>query len=322
MKELDSAIVSLLSLESAKTKVRPGGSGSSSARTYRVSVDGGQDYFVKTASGDHAQIMFAGEHASLNALANAVPGLAPRSHGHGKLQNQSGSFLVTDHIDMTGKHSSQSLAHKLATLHTTPAPIPEGYDRPQFGFPVPTCCGDTVQPNTYSTSWAEFFANNRLRFITAESVANQGEDQELEDVVERVCTVIPRLLGDDHLNNGKGVTPVVVHGDLWSGNKSTGKLAGMTEVEELVFDPSACYAHNEYDLGIMHMFGGFGGQFFSAYRKICPKTEPISEYDDRIALYHAYHHLNHYAMFGGGYRSSGLRLLKDVLRKYEKDTQL
>jgi len=113
-----------------------------------------------------------------------------------------------------------------------------------------------------------------------------GKDLELEKLVEATAsTVVPRLLGRDHLNNGNEVTPVVVHGDLWSGNAGRGIIGGQGEKQDVVYDPSACYAHNEYELGIMKMFGGFGGSFFQEYHRLCPKTEPIDEYEDRIALY-------------------------------------
>lgn len=56
-------------------------------------------------------------------------------------------------------------------------------------------------------------------------------------------------------------------------------------MEEVVFDPSACYAHSEYELGIMRMFGGFGRGFFAEYHDLCPKTEPRVEYEDRVRLY-------------------------------------
>lgn len=57
------------------------------------------------------------------------------------------------------------------------------------------------------------------------------------------------------------------------------------EVGAVVYDPSACYAHSEYELGIMKMFGGFGPAFFEAYHRIVPKTEPVEEYEDRVRLY-------------------------------------
>lgn len=182
-----------------------------------------------------------------------------------------------------------SLAAKLAKLHTTPAPIPEGYSKPMFGFPVTTCCGDTPQDNSYKESWADFYANNRLRFILRRSELSNGKDGELHKLVEATAsTVVPRLLGGDHLNSGEAITPVVVHGDLWSGNASRGSIGGDDVVQDVVYDPSACYAHSEYELGIMKMFGGFGGSFLREYHQLVPKTEPVDEYEDRVALYELY----------------------------------
>jgi len=219
---------------------------------------------------------------------------------------------------MSSKKTGLSLAQKLAKLHTTPAPTPDGYDKPMFGFPVTTCCGDTPQDNSYKDSWAEFYAENRLRFILREGEKSQGTDKEFHSLVETTASkVVPRLIGDDHLNNGKGITPVVVHGDLWSGNASVGIIGGKDgEPEDVAFDSSACYAHNEFELGIMKMFGGFGGSFLKEYHELCPKTEPVDEYEDRVKLYELYHHLNHWAMFGGGYKSGAESIMQGLVRKY------
>jgi protein-ribulosamine 3-kinase len=187
-----------------------------------------------------------------------------------------------------------------------------------FGFPVTTCCGDTPQDNSYKESWAEFYAENRLRSILRQAEKRNGKESELHELVEGTASkVVPRLIGDDHLHNAKGVTPVVVHGDLWSGNASVGVIGNeQEEPEDVVFDSSACYAHNEFELGIMKMFGGFGGSFLKEYHELCPKTEPVEEYEDRVKLYELYHHLNHYAMFGGGYRSGAVSIMKDLVKKY------
>lgn len=215
------------------------------------------------------------------------------------------------------KSSAPSLAAKLAQLHTTPAPTPIGYEKPMFGFPVTTCCGDTPQDNSFKDSWAEFYAENRLRFILRQADKSGSVDQELRTLVETTAsTVVPRLLRDGHLNNGKGVAPVVVHGDLWSGNASVGTIGTSDSPEDVVYDSSACYAHNEFELGIMKMFGGFGPSFLKEYHEFCPKTEPVEEYEDRVKLYELYHHLNHYAMFGGSYRSGAVGIMKNLVRKY------
>lgn len=168
-------------------------------------------------------------------------------------------------------------------MHTTPALIPEGYNQPMFGFPVTTCCGDTPQDNSWKSSWAEFYAENRLRGITRSAIKNNGADKELENTVEKIASkVVPRLIGDDHIKN---VRPVLIHGDLWSGNHSRGRMGDDGGVEEVVYDPSAVYGHSEYELGIMNMFGGFGGRVMGEYHKLVPKTEPKAEYEDRVKLY-------------------------------------
>ncbi len=167
---------------------------------------------------------------------------------------------MTDFLDMSSRSSSSShgsgmsLAQKIAKLHSTPAPIPEGYERPQFGFPVPTCCGNTVQENTFSPSWCDFYANSRLLAILSSAERSNGRDPELRQLVERTArVVVPRLLRDGHLRSGgEDVRPVVVHGDLWSGNHGRGSIGGGA-LEEVVFDPSSCWAHSEYEFGIMRM---------------------------------------------------------------------
>jgi len=223
-----------------------------------------------------------------------VPSLCPASYAYGVLSVSHGYFLATDFLNFghsayssvsSAAGSGLSLAAKLAKLHTTPAPVPEGFRTPQFGFPVTTCCGSTEQPNDYSSSWADFFANQRLRAMLRSCEKRRGKDEELKELVEITASVVvPRLLGDDHLNHGMGVMPVVVHGDLWSGNHGRGSI-GKGPMEEVAYDPSSCYAHSEYELGIMRMFGGYGDAFFGEYHMLKPKDEPADEYVDRMQLY-------------------------------------
>jgi protein-ribulosamine 3-kinase len=290
------------------------------ASTFKITtiVDGKEKlFFVKTANGKDAETMFAGthphrsplsppfrpfhtrdltskigEHTSLNTIHSAVPTLCPQSYAHGRLSNAHGCFLATDFLNLSPSHSARSgsgisLAHKLAQLHSIPAPTPPGYDAPQFGFPVPTACGDTLQDNGFRASWAEFFADNRLRHVLRVAEGRNGVDAGLARLVERTAgEVVPRLLGEGHLRGGDGgcVVPVVVHGDLWSGNRGRGTV-GKGGVEEVVFDPSASWSHSEFEFGIMRMFGGFGAGFEREYHEVKGKDEPVGEWEDRVLLY-------------------------------------
>ncbi|KAH6656336.1 fructosamine kinase [Truncatella angustata] len=317
---VDPAILEALQLDPAASKISSHG-GSGFASTFKISstVDGkDMNYFVKTGSGADSEIMFKGEHASLNAIHDSVPNFCPKSYAHGAMKESTGKFfMVTDFLELGSLAqggSGDSLAKKLAKLHTTKAPTPDGFDKPMFGFPVTTCCGATPQDNSWKESWADFYANNRLRSILKAGIKSNGSDAELSDAVEKTAgQVVPRLLGDDCL---KGIIPVVIHGDLWSGNHGHGRIAGRGGSEDVVYDPSSVYGHSEYELGIMRMFGGFGGAFWQEYESLVPKAEPKAEYEDRVALYELYHHLNHWAMFGGGYKSGAMNIMKKLISKY------
>lgn len=261
-------------------------------------------YFIKTSSdGKSAEEMFRGEYESLNAIADSVPGFCPRALAWGRLEEGSSKkwFLATEFLDLGGRRgagansdSTKTLAYRLGKLHSTPAPIESESGKRRFGFPVPTFCGDTRQDNIYRDSWADFYAEERLLRILTTSEERNGSDPDLRKLVEKTAyEVVPRLLGDDHLGyntdgEGDGIVPVVVHGDLWSGNADWGRIVGSGGDEgygDVVYDPSACYGHGEFELGIMLMFGGFGARFFEEYHRVVPKTEPVAEYGDRVTLY-------------------------------------
>ncbi|KAL1903380.1 hypothetical protein Sste5346_000006 [Sporothrix stenoceras] len=335
--QVDPALVEALGLNPTTASIEShGGSGFSSTYKLTGEKEGKSvQYFVKTGSGSDAATMFRGEFASLNAIADTVADFCPRAHAHGEMHDRAGKhFLATDFLELggsgsgsgNGSGSGRSFAAKLAELHTqcpTNTSAPEG--KP-FGFPVTTCCGSTEQDNTWKASWAEFYADNRLRHILAACIRNNGTDKKLSESVERLAsTVVPRLLGDDHLKRssergGGPIRPAPIHGDLWSGNHGRGCIVGAdgdsTGTEEVVYDPSSVYGHSEYELGIMRMFGGYSSTFWREYTALVPKDEPADEWEDRVALYELYHHLNHLAMFGGGYRSGAMSIVDKLLKKY------
>ncbi|KAG0157909.1 hypothetical protein PDIDSM_5421 [Penicillium digitatum] len=161
----------------------------------------------------------------------------------------------------------------MSKLHTTPVPLDLNTGRRRFGFPVPIFCGNTKQPNQVCDSWAEFYANERLLAILATIEERSDPDTGLREAVEKMAhQFVPRLLGGWSFR------------DLSSGNADWGRTIGSggDEIpEDVVYDPSACYGHNEYNL-MIHLFGS---RSFDQYHWIVPKTEPVAEYADRVELY-------------------------------------
>jgi fructosamine-3-kinase len=97
----------------------------------------------------------------------------------------------------------------------------------------------------------------------------------------------------------------LLHGDLWSGNYSYTR-----EGEPVIFDPAVYYGDRETDLAMTELFGGFGRDFYTAYREACP-LDP--GYSVRKTLYNLYHILNHLNLFGGGYHSQAQGMIDTLL---------
>ncbi|KAK6498539.1 hypothetical protein TWF481_011127 [Arthrobotrys musiformis] len=311
----DTALAVALGLDPSQITISSIGGGSGFASTLRVQ-SGDKQFFVKTSSGTSSKTMFEGEYESLNAIHAAVPELCPRPIAHGELQNGS-YFLATEFLELGGGFSrrrssagnSDTLALKLGKLHSQPAPS-DG----KYGFPVTTCCGSTPQDNTYEDTWSSFFVNRRLLRILEACVESNGPQPDLTNHVNRTIPVANYLLSRLSAPSSQ---PVVVHGDLWPGNQSSGSIPPRIQSPTpVVFDPSGSYAPAEYDHGIMTMFGGFDKNFWKEYETVVPRGEPSDEYEDRVSLYRLYHTLNHFALFGGSYKGSAVGIMRELQRKY------
>ncbi|KAI9722499.1 MAG: hypothetical protein M1828_004746 [Chrysothrix sp. TS-e1954] len=324
---VDPAVASALGIDAKISTVQPHqAAGFFVPEKLTTKVDGSEKlFYIKSGANKE---MFESEFVSLTLLHEIVPTLAPKPLAWGKYEESETWYLVTEWIDMNarndgcGSGTGLTLAQKVARLHTTPARIPEGHTRPMFGFPITTYCGSTPQENTYCGSWAKFYSEHRLRALARIIEENHGTDKEFTDALNVLIEkVVPRLLGNGHLGGKQGVIPVLIHGDLWEGNKGKGAFDDRQGVEPVTFDPSCCYAHSEFELGLMRMFGGFSASFFNEYHHLVPKTEPKREYEDRMALYELYHYMNHYAIYAGGYREDVMDSVKKLCKQYAGDNE-
>ncbi|KAI8981390.1 fructosamine kinase PKL/CAK/FruK [Trametes punicea] len=268
----------------------------------------GQRYYAKIGSAGEKD-QFIGEAESLKAIDHAAPGLAPKLIDCGIIDAESKErdsdlgrpYFLSAYKDIGSLNSTaaKALGKRLATeLHAYKSP--DG-----FGFHVPTYCGRTRQDNGWYQSWPECF--DALIGGLQDKLEAQGGYESLCTQVEQVRKrVIPALL------EPLVIQPVLLHGDLWSGNTGIDQSTG----EPVIFDPSSYFGHNEADLAIGRMFGGIPESFYTTYHQYLPKSEPQEQYGLRQDLYQLYHYLNHTVLFGGGYASSARqkmdRLLKEV----------
>jgi fructosamine-3-kinase len=78
----------------------------------------------------------------------------------------------------------------------------------------------------------------------------------------------------------------------------------------VIFDPATYYGHREADLAMTELFGGFGADFYAAYREAWP-LDP--SYPVRRELYNLYHILNHLNLFGAGYLGQAQTMIERLL---------
>ncbi|EIN13985.1 fructosamine kinase PKL/CAK/FruK [Punctularia strigosozonata HHB-11173 SS5] len=273
----------------------------------RIRSSSGRSYYAKLGSPRDAE-QWRGEAESLRAMDKAAPGLAPRLLAFGLLDGDVESsdgnmrsgrpFFLSEYKDMSSltEVSGKALGRRLATeMHAYKSS--EG-----FGFGVPTYCGATRLSNGWHETWEACYdamIGELLGYLR-----EQGGFKKLVETGDRVRkAAIPRLL------HGLDIQPVLLHGDLWSGNTGTDRSSG----QPIIFDPASYYGHNEADLAIARMFGGLPRSFFSAYHEHRPKTDPADQYEVRMDLYEMFHYLNHTVLFGGGYARSAQQKMDRVL---------
>ena len=244
--------------------------------------------------------MFLGEKAGLDALRTACGGgaggiVVPEVFYAGETpegcERDGNSMIVMRRLDFGARGSQSEFGEALAKMHRAKAPGGEN-----FGFSVHNTIGETTQKNLpRSDDWQKFWTECRL-----EPQLKLSGDVELRRAGERV---IEKRMGEFFSGIKGKIRPSILHGDLWSGN------IGTVDGRPSIFDPAVYYGHHEAEFG-MSWCAGFSPEFWEAYWSIIQKDE--DGYEERKIVYQTYHILNHYNMFGGGYRSQALGMLKQL----------
>lgn len=271
--------------------------------------------FVKINHKSEAKLMFDGEMASLEAIVKTQTVKVPKPMKVIEL-DRGGCAFVMEHLDMKGlsKYSKQ-LGEQLADMHLHNKRQLEKLDKEQqtvgkgagqseaavveqFGFHITTCCGYIPQVNEWQDDWVAFYSQRRLQH-QINLVEQSYGDREARELWAKLQLKIPQFFSDVE------IVPALLHGDLWTGNVAESADG------PLIFDPASFYGHSEFELAIAGMFGSFSKSFYSAYHEKIPQAPGFAK---RNQLYQLFHYLNHWNHFGGGYRGSSIRVMKDLIK--------
>ena len=217
---------------------------------------------------------FAAEKRGLQALAAAgglrVPRVLASGDDHILLEDLGTGAPAADFADRAGI----GLARQHASMG------------PRFGFPHRGWCGDSPQDNTCDDDGHRFFAQRRL---LPQAIRARNEDRlDLRGLsqVEALCARLPDLVPPQ--------PPVLLHGDLWTGNLHCDAHGGPA----LVDAGAVHYGWAEAELAMLTLFGSPPPALFDAYAEHAPLDR---RWRERAPLYDLYHLLNHLNLFGGGY---------------------
>ena len=260
-----------------------------SINTTEVLEGSGKKFFVKLNAAARLD-MFEAEAEGLTEIANSKSVCVPQPVCRGTHGGQ--AFLVLEYLDIGqySKNTDQLLGRQLAAMHHT--------TRARFGWRRANTIGSTPQINTEENDWLTFYRKQRLLY-QLELAAGNSHDGKLLRRGELLLEKIPVFFASYQ------PLPSLLHGDLWGGNH-----AALRDGTPVIFDPAVYFGDREADLAMTELFGGFGEDFYAAYREAWPLD---SGYRVRRDLYNLYHVLNHLNLFGGGYRAQAEQLIERCL---------
>ena len=210
------------------------------------------------------------------ARTNSRSDRLPESHPSPRIGSGAGDegqpgFLLESWIDAVPgafSRTGDAFGEQLARFQrSTAGGSPRGY-----GLDANNFLGVALQANGWSEDWIEFFRERRIRHPAALAMRRRLIDSDLH---RRLFLLADRL---DTLLAGVERVPVLLHGDLWSGNvlfTREGRLA--------LVDPAAYWGDREFDLATAEIYHAAPVGFWPAYEAVWPCAPGRRE---RRGIYH------------------------------------
>ncbi|WP_373493570.1 fructosamine kinase family protein [Aquiflexum sp.] len=244
-----------------------------------------QGIYLKTSSGSYFlksnfqlnSEIFEKEADGLQMLRSYCPLQIPKVFQVGKMEDR--NFLLMEWIsaDRTNPVYWQELGVGLAQLHMA--------TQESFGYAKDNFIASIVQLNSPTSSWHEFFIENRLEPLAGKAYYEGLMSLDFLKKFKKTYPVLENIFPKEK--------PALLHGDLWSGNIMRGKNGSPS-----LIDPAVYYGHREMDLAFSRMFGGFDADFYKSYETVFP-LEP--GFEERLPVYNLYPLLVHLLLFGKSY---------------------
>jgi fructosamine-3-kinase len=256
-------------------------------KTYRLSTNEGP-FFLKMNDARRYPDMFAKEFSGLETLRGTGAITLPKPICYGAKHGR--AFLLTTFMEKGGAVPDfwENFASSMVKLHK--------HSQPHFGFNESNYIGSLKQYNTPFSSWAVFYAFNRLMPLTRQAFDRHLLDKPSLQQIEALCKRLPSIFPEE--------PPALLHGDLWSGNFMVGP-----EGKACIYDPAVYYGHREMDLAMTRLFGGFDTRFYYTYQHLYPLA---NGWQQRIGICQLYPLLVHVLLFGGNYVDSVKEILREV----------
>lgn len=257
------------------------------ARSYLLQTSS-ERLFCKYLRDQQALDMFQCERDGLEAIRASGIINAPEVYYCEKVD--AGVVLLMEYVESRRPTASDmsDFGTQLALMHKEAAA--------EFGWVTDNYIGSLKQPNKRHRHWVDFYVEERLepQLLMA---GVKGLLSEAEIPSRRAMKKTMNEIVSD-------AEPGLLHGDLWSGNYLIS-----TEGVPYLIDPAVYFGHNEIDIAMSRLFGGFQHSFYQAYEKVLPSHGAV---DDRIKVYQLYYLLVHLNLFGGSYYTG----VKAILKSY------
>lgn len=243
---------------------------------------GEQMFFLKVHQGDQREALITSEFRAMTAFNELMPDFAPKPLAYGHYASEPDAwFLLSEFRELVDEVPDvEDFPELLARLHLLGA-RPGG----QFGWALPVFSGFNGRSYPLCDTWEETFTRGFRHSLELEHAVQAVDEEGWDEIREAFLTrVLPRLLRPME-TGGRRIVPTCVHGDLWDGNVSVDAATG----NPIIFDPTAMYAHHEFDFSPWHCPRmRIGPKYAREYLRHRPASEPQEDFPDRMLLYAAH----------------------------------